>query len=127
MSFFQLCLQLVDTGGRLVENEKGTQPTILRSQAVSTLTAFVPLHYDCLVPSMKDIKKMIESGFWLDREENRSFRIPLLRFCDALLTHAFECLEEKEKEEAEPDYDWWLRISGTLVSIAGAMYYASLI
>lgn len=65
----QLCLQLVDTGGRLVENEKGIQPTVLRSQAVSTLTAFVPLHYDCLVPSMEDVKRMIESGLRV-RAEN---------------------------------------------------------
>ncbi|VDK22737.1 unnamed protein product [Taenia asiatica] len=120
-----LCLHLVDTGGRLVENEKGIQPTVLRSQAVSTLTAFVPLHYDCLVPSMEDVKRMIESGFRLDREENRSFRIPLLRFCDALLAHVFECLEGAEKEEAVScpplDYDWWLGISGTLINTASIL------
>ncbi|KAL5105655.1 HEAT repeat-containing protein 6 [Taenia crassiceps] len=121
-----LCLQLLDTGGRLAENEKGIQPTVLRSQAFTTLAAFVPLHYDCLVPSMEDIKRMIESGFRLDREENRSFRIPLLRFCDALLTHVFECLDEAEKREALPcpplDYDWWLGISGTLINSASISF-----
>ncbi|EUB57085.1 HEAT repeat-containing protein 6 [Echinococcus granulosus] len=120
-----LCLQLVDSGGRLMENEKGTQPTVLRSQAISTLTAFIPLHYNCLVPSMEEIKRMIEIGFRSDREENRSLRIPLLRFCDALLTHIFECLEEEKALPCPPlDYDWWLGTSGILINNASSPKYS---
>ncbi|KAM7534770.1 hypothetical protein Aperf_G00000106224 [Anoplocephala perfoliata] len=118
-----LCLHVISEGGVSSENKDGIKSTPVRFQAVSTLRAFVPMHYDLLLPSLEAIKLMLRDNLQSQKDENRPFRSHLLTLCDSMLSHQYDCLEKRKYSDLSLDCEWWYNVIGTQIDSAWVITY----